>query len=93
MKKRQMYLVRRERNLNGSVTEGNVCIYETAAAALDFIKKEMKRLYEAHDNPWEDTRKKITCNGSNIYTLTIISDTYFLQIRVYYLPIDVYLED
>lgn len=93
MKKRQMYLVQREHNLNGNVTEENVCIYETAAAALNFIKKEMERLYEAYGNSWEATRKKITCNGSNTYVLTIISDTHFLQIRVYYSPIDVYLED
>ena len=88
-----MYLVRQERNLNGIVTEGNVCIYETEAAALNFIKSEMKRLYEAYGNSWEDTRKKITCNCSNTYILTIISDTHFLQVRVYYSSIDVYLED
>lgn len=87
-----MYLVRRERNLNGSVTEGNICIHETEAAALAFIKSEMERLYEAYGNSWEDTRKKITCNGLNTYALTVTSDTHFLQIRVYYSPIDVYLE-
>ena len=88
-----MYLVRRERNLNGNVTEENVCIHKTEAAALNFIKKEMERLYEEYGNSWEAARKKITCNGSNTYTLTIISDTHFLQIRIYYSPIDVYLED
>ena len=87
-----MYLVRRERNLNGSVTEGNVCIYETEAAALNFIKKEMERLYEIY-NSRDVIRKKITCNGSNMYTLTIISDSRFLQMRIYYSPIDVFLED
>ena len=91
--KKLMYLVRRERNLNGSVTEENVRIYETKAAALDFIKSEMKRLYEMCDNPREDIRKKITCNSLNTYTLTIISDSHFLQMKVYYSPIDVYLED
>lgn len=93
MKKRQMYLVRRERNPDGSVMEGNVGIYETEAAALDFIKSEMKRLYEAYSILWEDAKRKITCNGSNIYTLTVVSDIHFLQIRLYYSPIDVYLED
>ena len=38
MKKRQMYLVRRERNLDGSVTEGSVCIHETEAAAIAYNK-------------------------------------------------------
>lgn len=92
MKQREMYLVRRDRYYDDNSTSVNVGIYETKAAASAFIKEHIKYLYELYGQ-LDGGKRSITAKSDSTYYLSVFTDKHFLKIRVYYEPIDVFLED
>ena len=92
MKQREMYLVRRDRYYDDDSTSVNVGIYETKAAASAFIKEHIKYLYELYGQ-LDRGKRSITAKSDSTYYLSVFTDKHFLKIRVYYEPIDVFLED
>ena len=92
MKQREMYLVRRDRHYDDDSTSVNVGIYETKAAASAFIKEHIKYLYELYGQ-LDGGKRSITAKSDSTYYLSVFTDKHFLKIRVYYEPIDVFLED
>ena len=92
MKQREMYLVRRERYYDDNFTAVNVGIYETKAAASAFIKEHIKYLYDLYGQ-LDEGKRSITAKNDGTYYLSVFTDKHFLKIRVYYEPIDVFLED
>ena len=92
MKQREMYLVRRDRYYDDRFTTVNVGIYETKAAASAFIKEHIKYLYDMYGQ-LDRGKRSITAKSDGTYYLSVFTDKHFLKIRVYYEPIDVFLED
>ena len=92
MKQREMYLVRRDRYYDDDFTAVNVGIYETKTAASAFIKEHIKYLYELYGQ-LDRGKRNITAKSDSTYYLTVFTDKHFLKIKVYYEPIDVFLED
>ena len=87
-----MYLVRRDRHYDDRFTSVNVGIYETKAAASAFIKEHIKYLYELYGQ-LDEGKGSIVAKSDSTYYLNVFTDKHFLKIRVYYEPIDVFLED
>lgn len=92
MKQREMYLVRRDRHYDDNFTSVNVGIYGTKASTSAFIKEHIKYLYDLYGQ-LDEGKRSITAKSDDTYYLSVFTDKHFLKIRVYYEPIDVFLED